>query len=103
MLELYKTLKDFEMVLKEAGCKLVVIDFSAKWCGPCQTIKPRFHELAAKSVISCEVDVDDAPDLAEWCQISCMPTFHFYKNGKRVFEFSGANRTTLEDKIRELQ
>ncbi|XP_078385343.1 thioredoxin-like isoform X2 [Cetorhinus maximus] len=77
--------KDFEMVLKEAGCKLVVIDFSATWCGPCQTIKPRFH------------------DLAEQCQISCMPTFHFYKDGERVFDFAGANRTTLEDKIRELQ
>ncbi|XP_078385336.1 thioredoxin-like isoform X1 [Cetorhinus maximus] len=97
--------KDFEMVLKEAGCKLVVIDFSATWCGPCQTIKPRFHELAEKnpSVIFCEVDVDDAPDLAEQCQISCMPTFHFYKDGERVFDFAGANRTTLEDKIRELQ
>ncbi|XP_078070166.1 thioredoxin-like isoform X2 [Mustelus asterias] len=93
------------MVLKEAGCKLVVVDFSATWCGPCQAIKPRFHELAEKnpSVIFCEVDVDDAPDLAEQCKISCMPTFHFYKNGERVFDFSGANRMTLEDKIRELQ
>ncbi|XP_067839667.1 thioredoxin-like [Heptranchias perlo] len=97
--------KDFEMVLKEAGCKLVVIDFSATWCGPCKVMKPRFHELAEKnpSVIFCEVDVDDAADIAEICAIKCMPTFLFYKNGEKVFEFSGANRMTLEDKIQELQ
>uniref|UniRef100_UPI00398F72B9 thioredoxin-like n=1 Tax=Pristiophorus japonicus TaxID=55135 RepID=UPI00398F72B9 len=97
--------KDFEMLLKEAGCKLVVIDFSATWCGPCKGIHPRFLELAEKNpnVIFCEVDVDDATDIAENCEITCMPTFHFYKNGEKVFAFSGANRTTLEEKVQELQ
>ncbi|XP_072114249.1 thioredoxin b [Mobula birostris] len=97
--------KDFEMILKESGSKLVIIDFSATWCGPCKMIKPYFHKLAAVNtdVIFCEVDVDDAADIAEHCSISCMPTFHFYKNGEKVFEFSGANQSTLEEKLKELQ
>ncbi|XP_059830797.1 thioredoxin-like [Hypanus sabinus] len=97
--------KDFEMILKESGSKLVVIDFSATWCGPCKMIKSCFQKLAEDNtdVIFCEVDVDDAADIAEQCSINCMPTFHFYKNGEKLFDFSGANESTLEEKVKELQ
>uniref|UniRef100_A0A8K9XAJ9 Thioredoxin domain-containing protein n=1 Tax=Oncorhynchus mykiss TaxID=8022 RepID=A0A8K9XAJ9_ONCMY len=76
----------FDKALEEAGDKLVVVDFTATWCGPCQSIAPFFKGLSEnyQSVVFLKVDVDDAPDVASFCDIKCMPTFHFYKNQKKV-------------------
>ncbi|KAG5260840.1 hypothetical protein AALO_G00297180 [Alosa alosa] len=95
----------FHRALREAGGKLVVVDFTATWCGPCQSIAPFFQSLSQKytDVVFLKVDVDDTPDLAQECEIKCMPTFHFYKNGKKVDEFSGSNREKLEEKVNTLK
>ncbi|NXR35013.1 THIO protein, partial [Zosterops hypoxanthus] len=95
---------EFEAELKSAGEKLIVVDFSATWCGPCKMIKPFFHSLCEKygDVVFIEIDVDDAQDVASHCDVKCMPTFQFYKNGKKVQEFSGANKEKLEETIKNL-
>ena len=31
---------------------LIIIDFSATWCGPCQEIKPYFKELSTNNAIN---------------------------------------------------
>uniref|UniRef100_A0AAY5L4X9 Thioredoxin domain-containing protein n=1 Tax=Esox lucius TaxID=8010 RepID=A0AAY5L4X9_ESOLU len=76
----------FDTALAEAGQKLVVVDFTATWCGPCQSIAPFFKSLSENhpDAVFLKVDVDDAPDVASSCDIKCMPTFHFYKNKQKV-------------------
>ncbi|XP_011936874.1 PREDICTED: thioredoxin isoform X2 [Cercocebus atys] len=74
----------FQEALNTAGDKLVVVDFSATWCGPCKMIKPFFHDVASE------------------CEVKCMPTFQFFKKGQKVGEFSGANKEKLEATINEL-
>ncbi|KAL0605847.1 Thioredoxin [Plecturocebus cupreus] len=94
----------FQEALDAAGDKLVVVDFSATWCGPCKMIKPFFHSLSEKysNVVFLEVDVDDCQDVASECEVKCMPTFQFFKKGQKVGEFSGANKEKLESTINEL-
>ncbi|XP_061465587.1 thioredoxin-like [Rhineura floridana] len=96
--------KEFEELLKDAGAKLLVVDFSAKWCGPCKMIRTFVHELAVRyeNVLFCIVDVDLAEDVADLCSIVAMPTFQFYMNGEKIFEITGAHAKKLEEKIKEL-
>ncbi|EPQ03674.1 Thioredoxin [Myotis brandtii] len=93
----------FQEALNSAGDKLVVVDFSAAWCGPCKMIKPFFHSLSEKysNVVFLEIDVDDCQDVAAECEVKCMPTFQFFKKGQKVGEFSGANKEKLEATINE--
>merc|ERR1712188_119568 len=91
-----KQLKDraeFDAELAAAGGKLVVVDFTATWCGPCQMIAPLFGELSEKNpdVVFVKVDVDENQETAAACGINCMPTFQFYKNGAKAFEMQGAD------------
>ena len=60
-LDMIATKEEFDAALKEAGSKLVVVDFTASWCGPCQQIAPVFKGLAQefKDVVFLKVDVDE--------------------------------------------
>uniref|UniRef100_A0A3Q3E148 Thioredoxin-like n=1 Tax=Labrus bergylta TaxID=56723 RepID=A0A3Q3E148_9LABR len=85
---------DFQNILKEAGDKLVVVDFTATWCGPCKQIGPKFVVSELFSL-----GHSNRFDVSGQCKISCMPTFQFYKNGVKIDEFSGANAAQLVEKI----
>lgn len=90
---------DLAAKLKDAGDHLVVIDFFAKWCGPCKMIAPRIEEMVNEypDVVFLKVDVDECEQVATEYDISSMPTFVFVKNSAKVDSFSGANF----DKLRE--
>ncbi|XP_071510833.1 thioredoxin-like [Diadema antillarum] len=99
---------DLDNALSDAGDKLVVVYFSAKWCGPCRAITPAFDKMSKDSEITSQVvfvkiDVDDCCDLAEDCEISCMPTFQFFRAQNKVDEFSGGNKAKLLELVKKLK
>ncbi|XP_074315803.1 thioredoxin H1-like [Silene latifolia] len=81
--------------------KLVMIFFTASWCGPCRFVAPGVAELANMypNVRFLKVDVDDLPDVARAWNVRAMPTFTFLKNGEKVDEVVGATKVALEDAI----
>lgn len=75
-------------------------------CPPCQYIGPIFEKMAEghADVEFVKVDVDAAKDVSSKCNISCMPTFQFYKHGgEKVDQLEGADETALVSKINELK
>ncbi|KAJ7974454.1 Thioredoxin [Quillaja saponaria] len=77
--------------------QLVVIDFSASWCGPCKFIEPEIHALANKytDVEFVKIDVDELTDVAQEFQVQAMPTFVLVKKG-----LLGPRRMSLRRRLR---
>jgi thioredoxin len=90
--------EQFTKQLKEAGSRLVVVDFFATWCGPCQKIAPIYENYSVKypAALFLKVDTDALHVTAKNCGIRAIPTFHFYKMGEKVDELIGYNPNQLE-------
>jgi len=99
------SLSEFDTQLKKAGSQLVVVDYFATWCPPCKMIAPQFEEMAKKfsDVAFRKVDVDQVGDLSQREGVTAMPTFMFYKNGKKVGEIQGADIEAVKQKISKLK
>ncbi|RDX76502.1 hypothetical protein CR513_43491, partial [Mucuna pruriens] len=84
--------------------KLIVVDFTASWCGPCRFIAPFLAELAKKftNVIFLKVDVDELKTVAQDWAIEAMPTFVFVKEGSLVGKVVGAKKEELQQTIEKL-
>ncbi|KAG5059364.1 hypothetical protein AAZX31_01G039200 [Glycine max] len=81
--------------------KLMVIDFTATWCGPCKYMDPIIKEFAAKytDVEFIKIDVDELMEVAEAFQVQAMPTFILIKKGKVVEKVVGAKKEELQKLI----
>ncbi|KAL7598583.1 thioredoxin H1 [Lactuca sativa] len=85
--------------------KLLVVDFTASWCGPCRMMAPIFAELAKKfpDVIFVKIDVDELKSIAEDFSVEAMPTFMFLRDGEVVDRIVGASKDELPKKIETLR
>lgn len=66
--------------------KVVLLDFWATWCGPCQMIAPILNEVAEEcpDITVGKIDVDEEQELAMSFGITSIPTLIVIKNGKAV-------------------
>ena len=86
MKEIVLNSKNFEAEVNNADM-LVLVDFYATWCGPCQMLAPVISEIAkeyAGKVKVCKVNVDDEQELALKYGVMSIPTLVFIDKGKVV-------------------
>lgn len=73
--------------------ELVMVDFWAVWCGPCQMVAPIVDELAKEyqgKLKVMKLNTDDAPEVAGQYQIMSIPSIVFFKGGQAVEKIVGA-------------
>lgn len=76
----------------------VLVEVSAKWCGPCRQMAPVLRQLAEERAGSLTVgvlDMDDATTTAAALGVRGAPTFIVFENGREVARQLGAMPPTV--------
>ena len=84
------SIADYTELIKSQ--KLVLVDFSAKWCGPCKILSPILDKVSkarGKELKIIKLDVDANQALALHNTIDELPTLLWYKNGKLEMRMIG--------------
>lgn len=75
---------NFTKEVKLSEKPVVLVDFFATWCGPCQMQHPILEEIADEFdyVKVCRVDVDKAPRMAARYNVLSVPTLMVFRAGQ---------------------
>jgi len=91
-----------EKVVEASKEKLVVVDFWAEWCGPCNMLAPTLDNVVESfgdKVVLVKLNVDQNPEIANKFNVNAIPDVKFFKDGNLVDSFVGVQS---EDKIKGL-
>jgi thioredoxin 1 len=86
-----KVMSEFNKAIQSSTPTLV--DFYAKWCGPCKTMEPVFEQFkqhAQNKMRIIKIDVDKNQAAAQRFKIRSIPTMILFKNGEIIWKKSGA-------------
>jgi thioredoxin len=70
--------------------KLVLVDFYADWCVPCQKMKPSLDEISKEmkdKVVIIRIDADANKTLAKALKVDALPVLKLYKAKKLVWSY----------------
>ncbi len=86
-----------------AGNDIVLLDFWAGWCRPCQVFAAIFEEASERhpDILFGKVDTEAQPELAEAFEIASIPTLVAFREGVIVYAEPGAVRGPDLDQLIE--
>jgi thiol-disulfide isomerase/thioredoxin len=69
-----------------ASNEVVLVQFSASWCGNCRIMKPKFKKMASENenVPFLMVDAEQFTESRKLANVDNLPTFAAFKNGVLV-------------------
>lgn len=67
-----------------------ILEFSASWCGPCQTMSPVVKKLQRKGMPLRKIDIEQFPSLTRNYAVKSIPTFVLLIDGKEADRIVGA-------------
>lgn len=77
----------------------VMVQYGASWCGNCKIIKPKFKRLSESNekIAFYYVDAEKLPNSRKFANVSNLPTFAAFVNGKLVSEAQGNKIETIQE------
>ena len=99
-----KSLDECQQICTQMENTIIVLDFTATWCGPCKRIYPLLEKLSNEypNVAFYKIDIDKLSDIASYFQIQSVPSFKFLYNNNIVADFAGADAQKLTQTIKNL-
>lgn len=87
-----KVINESEFV-NEVREGLVLIDFYAEWCGPCQKISKILEQINKenRNVKVVKVNIEDSRSLASYFQVQSIPTLVLLRDGEFINKMIGFN------------
>ncbi len=95
--------KDYlDQIIKDN--EIVVVQYSATWCGNCRIMKPKFKKLATEneSVAFVIADAEKFPESRKLANVDNLPTFATFKNGAFVNQTQTNKFDVLKDLVNEV-
>ena len=97
----------FLALVDRSDQKLVLVDFWADWCGPCQMLSPHLDRIRkdwGDKVEVVKVDVDESREIAGHLGVDAIPDVRIFRNGTQVGRFVGVKpRQEIEALLKSLQ
>ena len=82
------TQEELEKIIKEKD--IVIVDFSATWCGPCKSLGKVLETKVAPQLANfpdvalVKIDIDKNQDLAQGLNVLSVPSMMFFFKGQRL-------------------
>ena len=87
-----------------AGAPVVVVQYSAGWCGNCKIMKPKFKKMATdnENITFVIADAENYPESRKLAKVDNLPTFAAFKNGVLVNQVQTNKLEILTDLVNEV-
>jgi len=87
-----------------ANNEVVLVQFSATWCGNCRIMKPKFKKMASEneSIEFVVIDAEKNPVSRKLANVSNLPTFATYHNGVLVNQTQTNKAEVLAELLKEI-
>ena len=100
-----KELKEdnLEQILNENSKVLVM--YGAPWCGNCRITKPKFKKLSSENeeIQFVYVNAEAYPQSREFAEVSNLPTFASFTEGKIVKQNLGNKIEVIQDVLQSIK
>ena len=84
--------------------KKVMVQYGATWCGNCRLTKPKFKRLSTENedITFLYVDAEKLPGTRQFADVSNLPTFAGFVDGKLVKQSQGNKIEVIQEVLDEV-